>query len=125
MSLTPGCLIRVAPGALTLSGAPIRPGSVLRLEHLQQNGAALSGRILNEKNSGAGGDGSGVGGGDVGNGEAVCVAADRCRRLELPSSRPGERIFLGLEDFTAQEAGDLVFRRGDLILGEQELDPNW
>ena len=119
MSFTPGCLLRVAPGALTLSGAPIRPGSVLRFERFHQSGAALFGRILNEKNS-AGGDGGGGGSED-----AVCVEADRCRRLELPSSRPGERIFLGLEDFTAQEAGDLVFRRGDLILGEQELDPNW
>ena len=105
---SPGCLIRVT-GAR--EGDAVRPGSVLRLE--SQTGAVITGKLLNAKNSPDDERGT------------VSVEATKCQRLDLPSTRPGERVFLGLEDFAPQESGDLEFRRGDLILGEQELDPNW
>ena len=107
--LSPGCLVRVT-GAHTLEGDQIRPGSVLRLELVHPSGTSVTGKILNEKNSPD---------------HAICVDFGGCQPLQLPSTRPGERVFLGLDDFLPHEAGDLEFRRGDLILGEQELDPNW
>ena len=109
--LSPGCLIRVTSGGVGDVGDVVRSGSVLRLQ--RQSGAILTGKVLNAKSSP--GDGQ----------DSVSVEANRCQRLDLPSTRPGERVFLGLEDFTPQQNGDLEFRRGDLILGEQELDPNW
>ena len=106
----PGCLIRVT-GTRSREGVLLRTGTVLRLE--SQSGTYVTGKILNAKNSPDDGRGS------------VSVETNQCQRLELPTTRPGERVFLGLEDFTPQESEDIEFRRGDLILGEQELDPNW
>ena len=107
--LSPGCLVRIT-GANSHDGHRLRNGSVLRLDLVDPSGASVTGKVLNEKSSPD---------------HSTRVDINSCQPLELPNTRPGERVFLGMEDFLPQQAGDLEFWRGDLILGEQELDPNW
>ncbi|KAG1660804.1 Dynamin-binding protein [Nymphon striatum] len=43
----------------------------------------------------------------------------------LPKSSNGEELFVASERFDAGQAGDLMFDRGDIIIGISPIDANW
>ncbi|CAL1529615.1 unnamed protein product, partial [Lymnaea stagnalis] len=45
--------------------------------------------------------------------------------LVLPSIRTGQKVFLVLEDFPAEQSGDLDLTKGDIILGTEPVDAAW
>ncbi|XP_071100448.1 dynamin-binding protein-like isoform X2 [Haliotis cracherodii] len=45
--------------------------------------------------------------------------------ITLPSVQPGQKIFAGVDEFRADQDGDLGINRGDIIVGLQQLDDNW
>lgn len=46
-------------------------------------------------------------------------------KLVLPSIQKGQKVFAAIENFHAQEEGDLDFCRGDVIVGVCARDSNW
>ncbi|XP_041365294.1 LOW QUALITY PROTEIN: dynamin-binding protein-like [Gigantopelta aegis] len=45
--------------------------------------------------------------------------------ISLPNVEPGQKIFVAIDEFPADEAGDLALNTGDIILGMKEIDENW
>ncbi|XP_070200464.1 dynamin-binding protein-like [Littorina saxatilis] len=45
--------------------------------------------------------------------------------LILPDVRMGQRVFVALADFPADQSGDLELTKGDIILGTEQVDDNW
>ncbi|GFR63562.1 dynamin-binding protein [Elysia marginata] len=46
-------------------------------------------------------------------------------QLVLPSVRTGQKIFLAVEDFMAEQTGDLELSKGDIITGIEAVDEAW
>ncbi|XP_019615513.1 PREDICTED: dynamin-binding protein-like isoform X1 [Branchiostoma belcheri] len=46
-------------------------------------------------------------------------------QVPVPAVRPGQRLAVGIEDFPAQQDGDLDIRKGDIILITEDIDGNW
>ncbi|XP_078587056.1 dynamin-binding protein-like isoform X1 [Branchiostoma floridae x Branchiostoma japonicum] len=46
-------------------------------------------------------------------------------QVPVPAVRPGQRLAVGVEDFPAQQEGDLDIRKGDIILITEDIDGNW
>ncbi|CAH1258331.1 DNMBP [Branchiostoma lanceolatum] len=46
-------------------------------------------------------------------------------QVPVPAVRPGQRLAVGVEDFPAQQDGDLDIRKGEIILITEDIDGNW
>ncbi|KAL5007497.1 hypothetical protein ScPMuIL_016303 [Solemya velum] len=46
-------------------------------------------------------------------------------KVALPAVKGSQKLFASTETFPAQQDGDLELGKGDLILGEYEIDKNW
>ncbi|GFO19684.1 dynamin-binding protein [Plakobranchus ocellatus] len=46
-------------------------------------------------------------------------------QLSLPSVRTGQKVFLALQDFMAEQTGDLELAKGDIITGIEAVDECW
>ncbi|KAK7476700.1 hypothetical protein BaRGS_00032098 [Batillaria attramentaria] len=51
--------------------------------------------------------------------------ANFVEKLVLPDTRMGQRVFVALMDFPAEQNGDLELTKGDIILGLEQVDENW
>ncbi|KAJ8298585.1 hypothetical protein KUTeg_022645 [Tegillarca granosa] len=46
-------------------------------------------------------------------------------KISIPAVPDGQKVFAATENFPAQQDGDLEFRKGEIIIGLQEIDSNW
>ncbi|XP_074659754.1 dynamin-binding protein-like isoform X2 [Tubulanus polymorphus] len=63
--------------------------------------------------------------GSVNDGKRGSFPINFVKFLSVPEPAPGQRLFVATEHFPKQEAGDLGFKKGEVILGLQPIDDNW
>ncbi|KAG5855157.1 hypothetical protein ANANG_G00046000 [Anguilla anguilla] len=45
--------------------------------------------------------------------------------VSIPSAKPGERLYVCINDFSSLEPGNLALKRGDVVVGEGNVDAAW
>ncbi|KAI1887205.1 hypothetical protein AGOR_G00203750 [Albula goreensis] len=45
--------------------------------------------------------------------------------VSVPSTKPGERLYVCINDFSSLETGNLPLKRGDVVVGEGSVDAAW
>ncbi|WAR03204.1 DNMBP-like protein [Mya arenaria] len=51
--------------------------------------------------------------------------SDFVEKIQLPLIEEGQKLFAAVENFPAQQDGDLEFRKGDIIVGLNPIDDSW
>ncbi|KAJ8365197.1 hypothetical protein SKAU_G00140280 [Synaphobranchus kaupii] len=46
-------------------------------------------------------------------------------QVSIPSAKPGERLYVCINDFSSPEHGNLPLKRGDVVVGEGSVDAAW